>query len=82
MYLNKQEKYGTAPDVSLNQAEIRCLSLAAEGLDTGHIGRITGLDDTVVNDILDAARRKLGAHNRLHAVSIAIIEGIVGSGSR
>lgn len=80
MYLQKLETTDAADQVSLENAEMRCLALAAEGLDNGHIARLTGHDEIEVNRLLDSSCRKLGARNRLHAVSLAMIHGIVGAG--
>lgn len=61
----------------LTEDEIECLYLAAEGREAVEIGVFLSLDRTHAEDLLFSAQAKLGAKNRLHAVSLALTRGIL-----
>ncbi len=61
----------------LSPSEKTCLLMVAEGRTLPEIGLSLGLTDSAVETLLSATEEKLGAHNRLHAVSIAMLRGHV-----
>jgi LuxR family quorum sensing-dependent transcriptional regulator len=63
----------TAPSMR----ERHVLASAAEGKSTLEIGEILGISKATVNAHIQSAARKLGAHNRAHAVALAIHYGII-----
>ncbi|WP_025355708.1 helix-turn-helix transcriptional regulator [Kutzneria albida] len=69
------------PDVlnaaSLGEREIAVLRLLSEGRDTGEIASQLGCSERTVKNTLFAAAKRLGAHNRVHAVAHALRAGII-----
>lgn len=64
--------------VELTQMEIACLRLAADGVRSAAIARQF---DSPAEDIqlhLESARDKLGARNMLHAIGLAVSQGLIG----
>ncbi|MCL6708704.1 LuxR C-terminal-related transcriptional regulator [Pseudomonas sp. R2.Fl] len=62
---------------NLTEMETECLYLVAEGRQGDEIGAVLSLDRKHTEDLLTSAAAKLGARNRLHAVSIALSRGIL-----
>jgi DNA-binding CsgD family transcriptional regulator len=58
--------------------EIACLKQAANGLRAIEIGGKLDCDEKEVEILLSGAERKLGARNRLHAIGIAVSQGLIG----
>lgn len=65
-------------DLDLTGMEITCLKLTANGLKPAEIGSALHADEEQVEIHLAGAQRKLGARNRLHAVGIAVSQGLIG----
>ncbi|MBP1851638.1 helix-turn-helix transcriptional regulator [Rhizobium halophytocola] len=61
----------------LTQEEVDCLQDLAEGSAAPGQARNGSADSRDVDGLLESAQNKLGARNRLHAVSIALRRGIV-----
>lgn len=62
---------------NLTETEIECLYLAAEGRRVDRISDILSLNSKHAEELLASAELKLGARNRLHAISIALSRGIL-----
>jgi DNA-binding CsgD family transcriptional regulator len=62
----------------LTQMEITCLKLTANGLKPSEISSALKKDIEEIETHLNNAERKLGARNRLHAVGIAVSQGLIG----
>jgi DNA-binding CsgD family transcriptional regulator len=58
--------------------ERKALALLAEGWPQDEIAEAMGFSPSIVKNILVRARRKLGANNAHHAVSIALREKLLG----
>jgi DNA-binding CsgD family transcriptional regulator len=62
-----------ATDTSvLTRREREVLSLSARGLTTREVGETLGISISGVNFHIANAAKKLGAHNRTHATSLAL----------
>ncbi len=57
--------------------EIEILSLIASGLSNAAIGRRLFISDETVKSHVHSLLAKLGARNRTHAVSVAIMSGLL-----
>ncbi len=64
-------------DLSLTRTEKNCLALACRGMRDAAIGTRLGMSETEVASLMFCAERKLGAANRLHAISVALVRGLV-----
>lgn len=67
----------SGPRTALTDAEVKCLTMLAEGKRPLDICNLLVLPETEVEGMLTSAERKLGASNRLHAVSMAILMGSI-----
>ncbi|MDB5526239.1 MAG: LuxR family transcriptional regulator [Rhizobium sp.] len=65
-------------DFELTQMEIACLKFAANGYRPSEISGALKLEDTQIELTLSSAEEKLGARNRLHAIGIAVSQGLIG----
>ncbi|GEO85326.1 hypothetical protein GCM10007920_07500 [Ciceribacter naphthalenivorans] len=63
--------------VELTEAEVKCLTMVAEGKRPLDICSLLLLSEIEVDSTLDSAERKLGARNRFHAVSVAMLMGSI-----
>lgn len=63
--------------LKLSPGEIRCLELAGEGLSSEAIAAATDFQVETVNTYVKRAMKKLGARNRLQAVTEAVRRGII-----
>lgn len=63
--------------LKLSPGEIRCLELAGEGLSSEAIATATDFQIETVNTYVKRAMKKLGARNRLQAVTEAVRRGII-----
>ncbi|ATN32395.1 hypothetical protein ACO34A_01030 [Rhizobium sp. ACO-34A] len=61
----------------LSRPEIQCLTLVAEGKRLLDICNHLVLAEIQVEDLLQSAQQKLGARNRMHAVSLAMLAGAI-----
>jgi len=62
----------------LTNEEIACLKFVANGLRPIEIGSELNTDAVAIDSILISAEHKLGARNRLHAIGIAVSQGLIG----
>jgi DNA-binding CsgD family transcriptional regulator len=78
MKTDTKRAIGRAPAFPLfTQREIRCLQLAAEGKRSDEAANELGLSREDVNEALINAQEKLEASNLMHAVSIAMLIGVI-----
>ena len=70
------ERFG-ARALKLSPGEVRCLELAGEGLSSEAIATATDFQVETVNTYVKRAMKKLGARNRLQAVTEAVRRGII-----
>lgn len=67
-----------SPAVSiLSDREIRCLQLVAEGMRSEEAANTLVLSREEVNHALVSAQEKLEASNLMHAVSLAMLIGVI-----
>lgn len=64
--------------IELTSMEIDCLKLVANGHRSPHIGQKLNIGENEIEILLYCAERKLGARNRLHAIGIAVSQGLIG----
>lgn len=62
----------------LTRLELIGLTLAANGLAASEIGSRLSVSEAEIDAALSDAAQKLGARNRVHAVTIAIRKGLIG----
>jgi DNA-binding CsgD family transcriptional regulator len=62
----------------LTRMEVSCLRLTANGLRPSEICDALDTTKADVEIHLSSAEQKLGARNRLHAVGIAVSQGLIG----
>jgi DNA-binding CsgD family transcriptional regulator len=62
---------------ALTDREIRCLQLVAEGMRSEEAANVTALSPIEVNQALLSAQEKLEASNLMHAVSLAMLIGLI-----
>lgn len=62
-------------DLTLTDLERRALTLVAEGKRNADISRLLELSMGEIQSVLDGCRQRLGAHNLMHAVSLALLLG-------
>jgi DNA-binding CsgD family transcriptional regulator len=65
-------------DFSLTRIELVGLILAANGYRAEEIAALLSVSEKEIEILLFCAERKLGAKNRLHAVAIAVSQGLIG----
>ncbi|HZP75510.1 MAG TPA: helix-turn-helix transcriptional regulator [Pseudolabrys sp.] len=61
----------------LDETELAALHLFANGRSTDEIAATLSVSKSVATHYLRVAARKLGARNRVHAVAIAVRQGLV-----
>ena len=64
--------------VDLTRLELIGLTLVANGLSVSEIASRLSVSEADVEQTLLESERKLGAGNRLHAITIAIQQGLIG----
>lgn len=74
---HKQHAGDFARPDSLTDDEKAYLAMAAEGMHPSVIAKNLEKSEDDVQDALASARQKLGATNLLHAISIALLKGII-----
>lgn len=67
----------SGPKTALTDAEVKCLTMVAEGKRPLDICNLLLLSEIEVEGLLSSAENKLGARNRLHAVSMAMLMGSI-----
>lgn len=73
----KQHAGDFARPESLTDSEKTYLTMAAEGIHPSVIAKKLEKSEEEVQAALASARQKLGATNLLHAISIALLKGII-----
>jgi len=68
------------PFPALTSDEKDVLQMIAEGHKAEDIGLTLTLSEPDIEKLLQAAEEKLGAKNRLHAVTIAVLNGYISVG--
>ena len=66
-----------APPALLSDRETEVLQHLADGMTTDAVGRTLYLSPATVRSYTENAMRKLEAHNRVHAVAIALRDGLI-----
>ena len=74
---SKEHASSAAPYRDLSEIERTCLKLVAEGKKNAEISISMNMTEPDVNAALIDAQNKLGANNRLHAVSLALLRGVI-----
>jgi len=64
--------------VELSDMEVACLKLVANGFRAPQISEKLDMAEEEIEIVLTSAQQKLGAKNRLHAVGVAVSQGLVG----
>lgn len=78
MKTDNQRAIARAPAVHpLTDTEIRCLQLVAEGKRSDEAANVLVLSREEVSEALISAQEKLEASNLLHAVSLAMLIGVI-----
>jgi DNA-binding CsgD family transcriptional regulator len=72
------KKTADIKDFSLARVEQIGLALAANGYRAKEIAALIAVSEREIELLLFCAERKLGAKNRLHAVTIAVSQGLIG----
>ena len=63
---------------ALTRMELIGLTLAANGLGAAAIASRLACSEAEIEAVLSEAEQKLGANNRLHAITIATRKGLIG----
>jgi DNA-binding CsgD family transcriptional regulator len=61
----------------LDEFELRALAHFANGKSADEIAEMLGVSRSIAQHYLRVAARKLGARNRVHAVAIAVRNGLI-----
>ncbi len=78
MHTDTKRSIGRSPDFPiLTDTEIRCLQLVAEGMRSEDVANELVLSRDEVNEALISAQEKLEASNLMHAVSLAMLIGVI-----
>ena len=67
-----------AGDFDLTRLELIGLTLVANGMQSIEAATRLSVSEREIETLLFCAQRKLGAKNRVHAVAIAIRQGLIG----
>lgn len=78
MSQNGLKQTANTEDFSLTRMELVGLTLAANGYPSGEIATRLNVGEREIETLLFCAERKLGAKNRLHAIAIAVGQGLIG----
>ena len=68
----------TVSDYELTRLELIGLTLVANGMQSVEAAARLAVSESEIETLLALAQRKLGAKNRVHAVAIAIRQGLIG----
>jgi len=74
----KQTKTTTTDAYELTRLELIGLTLAANGLSASEIASRLSVSEAEIEAALSDAELKLGANNRMHAITMAIQQGLIG----
>ena len=78
MNQNGLRQTANTEDFSLTRMELVGLTLVANGYRSGEIATRLNVGEREIETLLFCAERKLGAKNRLHAITIAAGQGLIG----
>lgn len=78
MNSNRRRSKTYEGETPLTKMELSCLALVANGYRSHEIGSALEASPTEIDDVLSDVERKLGAKNRLHAIGIAVSQGLIG----
>ncbi len=67
-----------AKQFDLTRLELIALTLVANGMQSAEAATRLAVSEREIDTLLFCAQRKLGATNRVHAVAIAIRQGVIG----
>jgi LuxR family transcriptional regulator, quorum-sensing system regulator SdiA len=67
-----------ADDFDLTRLELIGLTLVANGMQSAEAATRLSVSEREIETLLFCAQRKLGAKNRVHAIAIAIRQGLIG----
>lgn len=67
-----------ADDFDLTRLELIGLTLVANGMKSAEAATRLSVSEREIETLLFCAQRKLGAKNRVHAIAIAIRQGLIG----
>jgi DNA-binding CsgD family transcriptional regulator len=67
-----------ADDFDLTRVELIGLTLVANGMKSAEAATRLSVSEREIETLLFCAQRKLGAKNRVHAIAIAIRQGLIG----
>jgi len=67
-----------ADDFDLTRLELIGLTLVANGMQSAEAATRLSVSEREIESLLFCAQRKLGAKNRVHAIAIAIRQGLIG----
>jgi DNA-binding CsgD family transcriptional regulator len=70
----------TSSSPLLTSSEKAILQMVAEGYATDDISQVLDISKQEIEGLLDGVERKLSAHNRLHAITIAVLNGHISIG--
>lgn len=65
-------------NAELSEIQVSCLKLAANGYRPAEIGRQLQVSEVEIENELASIEKMLGAKNRLHAIGIAVSQGLIG----
>ena len=82
MNQNSLKLSSAGDDFELTNLEIDCLKLVANGHRSKDIGQELQVSEREIEILLYCVERKLGARNRLHAIGIAVSQGLIGIDGR
>lgn len=72
MHSEHSHKAACGRSLAFSARELQCFQLAAEGRDFLEISDFTGLSPEEAEGLVLGIESRLGAHNRVHAVSLAM----------
>jgi DNA-binding NarL/FixJ family response regulator len=74
----KQTRTTTTEAYELTRLELIALTLAANGLGASEIASRLSTSEAEIEAALSDATVKLGADNRMHAITVAVRQGLIG----
>lgn len=72
------QRTNLANDFDLTRMELIGLTLVGNGMQSAEVATRLSVSEREIETLLFCAQRKLGAKNRVHAVAIAIRQGLIG----
>lgn len=76
--ISKLTEVKAAPVLTSHEKDV--LQMIAEGQAAAEVSRFLTLSEDEIEELLKSAEEKLGAKNRLHAVTIAVLNGHIAVG--